>query len=154
MTSPFIASVEFSKANWFFELFVCWVGLIGVVALLLHTWTYRCWKSAVIGTCVAASIGMLFTPWTSLAEINSTDPDVLLWNLRFRSMAIAWMIISLVAISSLPFAFVLAWRSKRKPRMQKGRQPTGPMGRSVVPFSSSNSVSHDRFGRGGRSSLN
>jgi hypothetical protein len=84
----------------------CWIGLIGCVAVLVHGWRARCWKTALLSTLFSTAVGVLFTPWTSLREILSSNADVLLWQFHFRFMTTMWIMVCTVSLTSVPLLFL------------------------------------------------
>src|SRR5438045_9277762 len=105
--TPLFAATGWTQATWFFKLAVCWIGVIYILNRVLHGWKIWSLKPILLGAVLALGIGLLFTPWSSLADFKSNDPDVLLWHGRFRITAFAWMIASAIAFLSLAIICLL-----------------------------------------------
>jgi hypothetical protein len=107
MTFTMFAATGWTQAGWFFKLVLCWLAVIYILSRVILGWRVWSWKPVLLAAGLALGIGLLFTPWSSLADIKSSDPDVLLWHRRFRATAFAWMFAAAASFFSLAIIWVL-----------------------------------------------
>ena len=91
MTLPLLAATGFTQISWFLKLGLLWAAVIYMFSRVILSWKVWSWKPVLLAAVLALGVGLLFTPWSSLTEIKSNDPDVLSWHRRFYVTAIAWM---------------------------------------------------------------
>src|SRR5258707_13934192 len=100
MSFAMVPSWGFGEQSWIFELTICWIILLYVLSALILGWAARSWKAALAMTVVCTSFGLVFTPWTSLRTIVSSNADVLFWHRHFRLMTWSWILISIASFIS------------------------------------------------------
>ena len=111
MTYTMFAATGWTQASWFFKLAICWMAVIYMLSRVILSWRVWSWKPVLLAAGLALGTGLLFTPWSGLADLKSSDPNVLLWHRWFRVMASAWMFAAAASFLSL----VLIWMLRRRP---------------------------------------
>jgi len=104
------AATGWTQAGWFLKLALCWLAVIYIFSRVILGWRLWSWKPVLLAAGLALAIGILFTPWSSLADLKSRDPDVLTWHSRFRATAFAWMLAAAASFLSLPIIWALRGR--------------------------------------------
>lgn len=107
MTLTMFAATGFTQVGWFLKLGLMWAAIFYMLSRVVLGWKVWSWKPVLLAVVLALGVGLLFTPWSSLTEIKSNDPDVLSWHRRFYVTTIAWMFAAGASVLSLGFLCML-----------------------------------------------
>lgn len=97
-----------------FALMIAWGGVLFAAIATFVAMSKRSWIPVLLSVIVVAGVTVLFMPWTIFAKVSagaSEDPDVRYWFDAWRVLAIGWIIVVVLTVSS---AVVVAVKRSRR----------------------------------------
>ena len=99
------AMAGLAEAAWAQWLGLLCIGLVVLTVLALVGLVLRSRNVAVVGLALGLIVSIVFVPWEAFRPMESNDPDAHSLMGSFRTLAVWWIVVSVVTVASAVWTF-------------------------------------------------